>query len=304
MILRDGEVAFEHSYGYRDFPLQLPADRNTVYLLGSLTKPLTAACIMQLVAEGSLDLEEELSAYFPEYEKVQNVRVSHLLCHMSGIADYWNRVGISSIDYTDPYAIFDFIMTHDLQRAPGSQFQYANSNYIILGILIEKITGQPYAERLKTTVLSPLRMQRTGIIPDNNGFSNVAVGYMRTIPDAKEAAKPEQTIIFGNAYSAGGLYSTAADLVRLDAALNENTLFPESIKKEMWLPRSNAYGYGWYVGDQKVWHGGDICGFSTRLTKYLDSGITVIILNNVDGKKEHHIGHYADIIEEAIRRSL
>lgn len=223
-----------------------------------------------------------------------------MLAQTSGMPEYWNRVGISSIDYTDANAIFDFIQSFELIRKPGEAFRYCNSNYLVLGMLIEKVTGQTYLKYAKTHIFDPLGMKRTGAIPGHHRFDGAAVGYMRMKPDVKRAALPENTVIMGNMHGAGCIYTCANDLMRFDAALNGNVLLPEEKKQEMWKEHAQGYGYGWFVTDRGVWHGGDCCGFSSRYTKYLREGVTVVALNNVDGKKESHMGHYSQRIEACI----
>ena len=143
LSVRQGvDVLFEGGYGYADFEGQSRATGDTIYLIGSMTKPITATCVMMLERQGLLAFDDGITRYFPDYSIADGVMVKHLLAQTSGIPDYWNAVGISSIDYTDANAIFDFIKSFELIRRPGEAFQYCNSNYMILGLLIEKITGQ------------------------------------------------------------------------------------------------------------------------------------------------------------------
>jgi len=301
LLIKNGEdILYDKGFGYSNYAGNQLQNRETIYLLGSLTKSFTAICVMMLVHEKIIKLTDKLISFFPDYTESANISVSNLLCHSSGISDYWNRVGISSIDYTDEYAIFDFIKSFELINEPDKNFQYCNSNYLILGILIEKVTGIKYEDFLSNKIFSPLAMKRSGIIPKHHLFDDVAVGYMRLKPDVKEAAKPENTVIFGNMLGAGCIFSTVNDLIKFDNALNHNILLPDEIKKDMWKPKCDNYGYGWFVSENIVLHGGDIVGFSVRFTKYLKENITVIAINNVDGKRESHMGHYSELIEGCI----
>ena len=301
LSVKQGEtLLFEGGFGYADVQNDVRATGDTIYLIGSMTKPITATCILMLENQGLLSLDDTITSYFPDYSAVERVTVRHLLTQTSGLPDYWNRVGISSIDYTDANAIFDFIKTFELVCKPGEAFQYCNSNYLVLGMLIEKITGETYLEYARAHLFDPLEMHRTGVIPEHHACDNVAVGYMRMKPDVKRAALPENTVIMGNMHGAGCIYTCANDLMKFDAALNNNRLLPEPKKLEMWKRHTHGYGYGWFVTDHAVWHGGDCCGFSSRYTKYLRENITVVALNNVDGKRESHMGHYSQRIEACI----
>jgi CubicO group peptidase (beta-lactamase class C family) len=147
LSVKQGEtLLFEGGYGYADVQNDVRATGDTIYLIGSMTKPITATCIMMLENQGLLSLDDTITSYFPDYSAADRVTVRHLLTQTSGLPDYWNKVGISSIDYTDVNAIFDFIKTFELVCKPGEAFQYCNSNYLVLGMLIEKIMGETYLE--------------------------------------------------------------------------------------------------------------------------------------------------------------
>ena len=204
LSVKQGETPlFEGGFGYADVQNDIRATGDTIYLIGSMTKPITATCIMMLENQGLLALDNTITSYFPDYSAADRVTVRHLLAQTSGLPDYWNRVGILSIDYTDVNAIFDFIKFFELVYNPGDAFQYCNSNYLVLGMLIEKITGETYLEYAKAHLFDPLEMHRTGVIPKHHACDNVAVGYMRMKPDVKRAAMPENTVIMGNMHGAG-----------------------------------------------------------------------------------------------------
>ncbi len=300
LIRRGEEELFSKGYGFADCTTGSNFDRDTIFLIGSLTKAFTAVSILMLEMQGLLNTDDCLGKYFPQYHKASKVTIGQLLSHTSGIPDYWNRVGISSIDYNDAYDIFRFIMDFDLTETPGETFRYCNSNYLILAILIETITGMSYEAFIRTNILSPLHMTRTGLIPEHHRFDRVATGYKMLLPTPKEAAKPENTIIFGNMLGGGCLYSTASDLAKFGTALFEGRLLSPGSLEKMMKPNLGEYGYGWFIESNKVWHGGDIVGFSTRMTRFLSDGTLVIMLCNVDGKKEAHMGHFSKLIEDCI----
>ncbi len=300
LIQKGGEELLSKGCGVADCTTGSSFDRDTIFLIGSMTKAFTAVSILLLETQGLLNTDDCLGKYLPQYHKASKVTIGQLLSHTSGIPDYWNRVGISSIDYNDAYDIFRFITDFDLAETPGETFRYCNSNYLILAILIETITGISYEAYIKENILSPLNMHRTGVIPDHHRFDRVATGYKMLLPTPKEAAKPENTIIFGNMLGAGCLFSTASDLAKFGTALfNGNLLSPGSLEK-MFKPNLGGYGYGWFTESGKVWLGGDIVGFSTRMTRYFSDGTMVIALCNVDGKKEAHMGHFSKLIEDCL----
>ncbi len=300
LIQKDEEELLHKGFGVSDCTTGADFDRDTIFLIGSMTKVFTSVSILMLEMQGLLNTDDCLGKYMLQHHKASNVTIGQLLSHTSGIPDYWNRVGISSIDYNDANDIYRFIMDFELAEKPGEMFRYCNSNYLILAILIETITGMSYEAFLRENILSPLHMHRTGVIPDHHQFDRVAIGYKTLLPMPKEAAKPENTIIFGNMLGAGCLFSTASDLAKFGSALFDGKLLSSGSLEKMLKPNLGGYGYGWFIERDKVWLGGDIVGFSTRMTRYLSDGTMVITLCNVDGKKEAHMGHFSSFIEECL----
>jgi CubicO group peptidase (beta-lactamase class C family) len=297
LIQKREEVLFSKGYGFADCAAGEKFDHDTIFLIGSLTKVFTSVCILMLEMQGLLNTDDCLEKYLPQYHKASKITIGQLLSHTSGIPDYWNRVGISSIDYNDAYDIFRFITDFDLTETPGKTFRYCNSNYLILAILLETITGMSYEAYISRNILSPLNMRRTGVIPDHHRFDRVATGYKTLLPAPKEAAKPENTIIFGNMLGVGCLFSTASDLAKFGTALFAVKLLSPASLEKMLKPNLDGYGFGWFIESNKVWHGGDVAGYSTRLTRYLSDGTMVIMLSNADGKKEAHMGHFSKLVE-------
>lgn len=300
LMTKNGETLLSKGYGLADYAAGGAFDPDTVFLIGSLTKVFTSACVLMLQESGRLDIRDRVGKYLPQYKKGADVTIAQLLAQTSGIPDYWNRVGISSIDYNDATDIFRFVMDFDLIGTPGDAFCYSNSNYLILAIVIETITGMSYEAFLRQNILDPLEMRRTGCIPNHHRLKNVAVGYKTVLPYPKEAAKPENTIIFGNMLGAGCLYSSAGDLMKFCSALFEGRLLDRESMSALFSPNMGGYGYGWFIEKDKIWCGGDICGFSTRVTALRPGGTLIVTLCNSDGKKEAHMGHFSSLIERCL----
>jgi CubicO group peptidase (beta-lactamase class C family) len=290
LVADEKGVILKKGYGSANFEWQVPNTPDTKFRIGSITKPFTAVVILQLVAEGKLRLEDPITKHLPDYRKDTGSRVTiaHLLNHTSGIPSYTTSEFFKT-ESRNPFTVPDFVKkfcSGDLQFEPGTKYAYNNSAYFLLGAIIEKVTGQTYAQALQQRIFDPLGMKNTGYDVSATVLPKRASGYEMQPSGYANAAYLDMTI----PYAAGSLYSTVEDLYLWDRALYKDTLLPAELKQKMFTPTLNEYGYGWGVRPVKlsdgktelatIGHSGGINGFSTLLLRTPERKEVVILLDN------------------------
>lgn len=299
LVAHEGEVLLKKGYGWANMEWDIPNAPNTKHRLGSITKQFTAMLILQLAAEGKLDLQAPISTYLPYYpkEKGDKITTHHLLTHSSGIPNYTSFPGFFEEESRNPYTPEEFIkkfQDKELDFAPGSQYSYSNSGYFLLGVLIEKLSGKSYEEMLHDKILTTLGMNDTGFDHHEDILKNRATGYEKT----GNAFINSNYLDMSIPYAAGSLYSTVEDLYTWDQALYTNTLLSKEymelyFKPHMPVSGNYHYAYGWGVGKSPIGntkdsiviisHGGGINGFNTNIARSTADKSLVILLNNTGG---------------------
>ena len=302
LIAHNGKVVLRKGYGYANFELRSPNEADTKFRLASVTKQFTAMTVMQLVERGALRLDGTISEYLPDYPKEtgSKVTIHHLLTHTSGIPSYTDFPGFMRNQVRDPYRPQDFIKffkDSSLLFQPGERFAYNNSAYFLLGVIIEKVTGKPYAQVLAEQIFIPLGMKNTGYDVNARVLPKRAAGYQLNGDQLVNAPYIDMSI----PYAAGSLYSTVEDLLLWDNALYTETLAKKETINKIFTPHISAagpgvpnyYGYGWFLGKEQIGssadsvetieHGGGIFGFNTLMFRVPKSKTTIILLSNVTG---------------------
>lgn len=286
LIARDGKPVLREGFGLANREWDVAVTPDTEFRLGSITKQFTATAILQLVEQGKIGLDDPISKYYavapPAWSKVT---IRHLLTHRSGIPSYTDAPDffskVSKIDRT-PEEIIALTRDQPLHFEPGSKFEYDNSGYILLGYVVEKVSGQKYADYLREHIFKPLGMDHTGYEVSEELLRHRASGYALE-PDG--TVHNAQYIAMTLPYAAGSLYSNVDDLLAWDQALYaEKPLKPASMA-DMYTDHGDHYGYGWDVREtdgRRQWsHGGGINGFHTFIARYPDQKLTVIVLSNI-----------------------
>jgi CubicO group peptidase (beta-lactamase class C family) len=308
-IVKNGEIALVRGYGLASEELQAPATADTVYEIGSMTKQFTAAAIMMLAEQGKLALSDPLSKFLKDIpETWKPITLRQLLNHTSGIKNY-TEVGSFLALARNPHTateIVKLVRDAPLEFTPGSRFSYSNTGYYLLGLVIEKASGQSYMSFLTERILTPLGMTATrdsdpaAVIPHRScGYS--WLGSLNNRPLIQPSA----------AFSAGELVSTVGDLAKWDAALCSNRILPQAQLKRMWTSgkttagQPTGYGFGWAVGKINghtlVEHGGGTAAFSTIISRFPDDKLTVIVLTNLADASTPAIAHgIASLIDPAL----
>jgi len=271
--------------GFADVEAKTRNKRETKFLIGSLTKPFTAIAMMQLVEKGLVYLEAPLSTYLPDYphDVAGKVTIHDLLAHRSGIPDI---VGIPEFakeaqNSITPAEIVDFFEARPLDFEPGQKYAYSSSNYILLGLVVEAISGITWEEYIEKHICGPLGMNSTGVFYDYANRSDFAKGH---VPSPAGSLVKAGMIHPSRGYAAGALASTVDDLYKLHRALYDTSLLSTASVKAMLAQHSPSYGYGWIVDDfgghKLTAHGGGAPGYVSMMQRWIDDSVCVIVLSD------------------------
>ncbi|HEX8154005.1 MAG TPA: serine hydrolase domain-containing protein, partial [Thermoanaerobaculia bacterium] len=246
-------VVHKKGYGYANFEWEIPNAPDVRFRLGSITKQFTSMVVMQLVAEGKIALGAPVTTYLTDYRKDTGDRVAirHLLNHTSGIPSYTGLPGFFANEVRNAYEPAAFIRKWtmgDLEFEPGTQWKYNNSGYFLLGAIIEKVTGKPYAEAVQERIFGPLGMKASGYDLARPLIRKRANGYQLSGGQYVNAPYLDMTI----PYAAGSLYSTVEDLYLWDRALYTDKLLKAELKTQMFTPVLHDYGFGWVINKVKL----------------------------------------------------
>ena len=302
VVIKDGRAVFQRGYGVTDLRTLHRIDEHTNFRLASVTKQFTAMAIMLLVHDGKLRYDESLTEIFPEFPAYgKTITVRHLLNHTSGLLDYEDLMAKQYGNTPDDQIpqIHDAGVLTLLEKAKttnfpaGTRWQYSNSGYCVLAMVVEKVSGQPFGQFLHDRIFVPLQMTNTVAYENGkNEVSNRAYGHTPDGNSFRETDQSSTSATLGD----GGIYTSLADMARWDAALERHTLLSE---KEM-QPALSAvhptsapaeenghtvsYGFGWFVdpykGHERMWHYGETVGFRTSIQRFPKDHLTVIVLAN------------------------
>lgn len=246
-------IILKKGYGYADFDNRIKNTTETQFRMGSITKQFVATIIMKLVEAGKINLDDPLTKYIPEYrhDTGDRITIHQLLNHTSGIHSYTNVPGwwqdSTKFRFTKDHMI-KYAHSGDLEFEPGTQYNYNNTGYYLLGVIAEKVSGIPYEQLLKEWIFEPAGMTSTGIEREENPPSNLAQGY---VPQGMNFVKDEY-FYMPNALGAGDVYSTVEDMYKWDRLLYGDEFVSKDAKKKMWHPYLEDYGYGWVIMNENA----------------------------------------------------
>ena len=307
-VITKDEVLIAKGYGQSNVEHRVPVTRETVFESGSVGKQFTAAAIMLQVEDGKLALEDSITKYFTDApESWRPIQVRHLLTHTSGIPDYTVRDFDYRRDYTeDELATMAYQL--ELEFEPGARWNYSNTGYVLLGILIHKVSGRFYGDVLKDRVFVPLGMTTARIISEEDIVPNRAAGYRLVdgVLKNQEWVAPKL-----NTTADGSLYLSVLDFVAWDRGLRKNAILtPQSwsqVHTSVTLKsgKTYPYGFGWQLGESsgKPWyrHGGAWQGFTSVISRYLADDLTIVVLANLaDANPERFVDGIATILNPQI----
>ena len=295
-VVRDGRIVKAKGYGVANVELAVPVTPRSVFQTGSVGKQFTAAAVMMLVEEGRVGLDDSIPKYFPEAPPSwKAVTVRQLLTHTSGIADYGGEestMGKGVIDFRRDYTEDELIRTFapmPPEFAPGEKFSYSNTGYVLLGVLIHRVTGKFYGDFLQERIFRPLGMTATRIISEADIIPDRSSGYRLVNGQLKNQEWVSSSI---NTTADGALYTNVLDLAKWDAALYTERLLKRASFDQMWSPvklnsgETYPYGFGWRItsvnGHRLLGHGGAWQGFTMSISRYVDDRVTIVVFTNLD----------------------
>lgn len=299
------DFLWKKGFGYADMEHKIPAKPETLYRLASISKPITAIGILNLMEDGKLNLDDEVQKYVPYFPRKRwPVTIRHLLGHLSGISHYRNydEEGHFKTHFTTEESIGVF-KDWELEAEPGTKYIYTTYGFNLLGAVIEGASGKTYADYMRENVWKPLRMNSTRMDIADTIIPNRARGYRRIGGDVKNC----EFVDISSRFAGGGMLSTAVDLVNLARSLDENKVLSEKTQKMMYTSmvtkdgRVTEYGMGWGIdyiqGFWNVSHSGGQAGTSTYLLRFPKEKFAVAVTCN---EESQNTSRYAFLISSLI----
>jgi CubicO group peptidase (beta-lactamase class C family) len=304
LVARNGSIVFEQAYGLANREKKTPNQIDTQFRIGSMNKMFTAVCILQLVQAGKIQLSDAFGKYLTDYtnkEMASKVTIEHLLTHTGGTGDFFgpefdkHRLELKTLqDYVKLYE------NRALAFEPGSRFEYSNYGFLLLGAVVEKVTGQSYYDYVREHVYQPAGMTSTDSLPENEAVARRSVGYMKEGPGP--ATDNRDTLPYRGT-SAGGGYSTVEDLFKFATALENHKLLDAAHTDMLWSGKvetgrgGDKYGFGFFDtaegGLECFGHGGGAPGMNGDLKICPKPGYIIAVLANVDPPAAQRASNFA-----------
>lgn len=289
LAMIDGKIILRKGYGMANLELGIPIKPEMVFRIGSITKQFTAVAIMKLVEQGKLSVTDDITKYLKDYPTHgHKITIHHLLNHTSGIKSYTNVKKMWSLMRKDMTVkeLIDFFKTQPMDFAPGERYLYNNSGYVLLGAIIEKVSGKSYETYIDENIFKPLGMNSSYYGSSTRIIPLRASGYKKEKNEFKNADYLSMTL----PYAAGSLLSTVDDLHRWYQALEAGKVLSQKSLEQMYTPtklnngKTQNYGYGWSLGtsfgEKTIEHGGGINGFTTDALRVPEKKVFVTVLTN------------------------
>ncbi|MBJ6108824.1 serine hydrolase [Hymenobacter sp. BT523] len=295
LVADHGNILLQKGYGLANREQNRANSADTKFRIGSLTKQFTAALVLQLVDKGRLRLDGHVADYLPDYPQPAGGQITlhQLLTHTAGLPNYTAQPSFASAVMRTPHTptqLVALFSTLPLEFAPGTQYHYSNSNYVLLGAIIEKVTGKPYAQVFQDNIAGPLKLKATSVDVQEPADARRAAGYETSPNGLVPAPALDMTV----PYAAGAITSTAPDLYRWSQALDGNRVLSPASKKLLFTPLKNHYACGWIVYKAKIGaeadstltqeHNGRINGFSSYLVRVPQRQQVIVLLDNHGGE--------------------
>lgn len=302
LVAKDGNILYKGAFGEADITSKRPLTVNSVFNLASVSKPITAMAILSLVQEEKVNIDDSVKLWIPELP-YEGVTIRHLLNHTSGLPDYldlfeqhWNKSEIA-----DNHNLLEYLITYtpECLFEPNQRVEYSNTGYILLAIIIERVTNLSFSEFLQNRFFTPLGMKNTkaiGIRRENVEIPDYAFGYVYDVYSGKhiladDFEESKMVTYLDGMLGDGGVQSTVYDLYLFEKALSSGELINKDLLKQAYrapiteMETPFKYGFGWILEEdsdkgQIIWHSGGWPGYSTSLRRFIDKNIVIIILRN------------------------
>jgi len=306
LVVRNGQPVFRRGYGITDLRSIRPIDAETNFRIASFSKQFTAACIMLLVRDGKLHYDDHLTDFFPEVPAYgKSITVRNLLNHTSGLPDYedllmqkYPNTPEEKIPQILDAGVLKLLEQQTAAKFPaGSKWEYSNSGYVLLALIVEKVSGEPFGQFLHDRVFVPLKMTNTlAYEKGKNEVPHRAYGHTKLGQSEKDGWRETDQSSTSATLGDGGIYTSIDDLAQWDRALREHTLLSEAEMQPALTPVKPtggpatspegpvSYGFGWhlepYRNHKRMSHDGETMGFRTTIQRFPDDNLTIIVLAN------------------------
>ena len=287
LVAKKGQIIFENYRGYFDLQKKDSLNEHSAFHLASVSKTFTAMATLKLVEQGKLKLDDDVKLFFPNFP-YNGITIRMLLSHRSGLPNYlyfMQQLGWDVKQFSDNNDVLNYLIQYQppLTHQPGTRFSYCNTNYTLLGLIIEKVSGKSYAEFLQHNFFTPLKM--------NDTYVFTMADEQKAMPSYDWRGRKEGLTFLDKGFGDKNIYSTARDLLKWDQALYTNQIFTAQTLEEAFTPYSNEkagiknYGFGWRMniypnGKKIIFHGGWWHGNNTMLMRLVQDSTTIIILGN------------------------
>jgi CubicO group peptidase (beta-lactamase class C family) len=304
IVIANGKVLFKKSYGLANVESKIAATPNTNYRLASVSKQFTAMAIMILADRKKLSYDDTLASFFPGFPDYgKQIKIRHLLNHSSGLIAYEDVMDDNATVPLSDQDVLELMKRQDHTHfPPGSSYRYSNGGYVLLGLIVEKVSGIPFPEFLRQNIFAPLGMNHTVFYPREGlsdeahrayGYSQRDGAFVRTDQSLTSSTRGD-----------GAIYSSVVDLYKWDQALHKGRLVKPATLQEAFtagakVDDDTGYGFGWFIqnrrGSKTVWHSGNTIGCSQFIRRYLDRNFTIIVQAN---RNNAPLAELVDKIEE------
>ncbi|HKR60134.1 MAG TPA: serine hydrolase domain-containing protein [Pyrinomonadaceae bacterium] len=304
IVIDNGKVLFKKAYGLANIESKIAATPNTNYRLASVSKQFTAMAIMILADRKKLSYDDNLASFFPGFpEYGKQITVRHLLNHSSGIIAYEDVMDDNATVPLTDQDVLELMKGQDHTNfPPGSAYRYSNSGYVLLGLIVEKVSGISFPEFLRQNIFLPLQMNHTVFYgrEDRSDESHRAYGYSQR---GEAFVRTDQSLT-SSTRGDGAVYSSVSDLYKWDQGLHRSRLVKRQTLQQAFtsgiqVDEDTGYGFGWFIekrhGLRTVWHSGNTIGCTQFIRRYLDRKLTIIVQAN---RNDAQLGPLAEKIEE------
>lgn len=313
LIAKDNQLIFKRAFGLSNVKKKRPIETDMIFQIGSMTKQFTSAAILQLVEQRKIALDDPIQnyvAYFPEKE--YPITLHHLLSQTSGIPEFFDideeEIYLLSQEHT-PEQLISYYKEEPLVFEPGTKFQYSNSNYPLLGVVIEQVSGMPLQEYLRLNIFEPLAMSATSLwYTDDTKKKRIAKGYR----SYQGELMPSPKVVGSVPYAAGAIVSTVDDLYQWNRAIKDRTFLSDFVVEHLTTEKQTSsgtgtgYGYGFFIkellGHKTIQHGGLLYGFSSYGLYLPEEDLFVCILSNKSFERTEEVANYlaSVVLEEPL----
>ena len=290
LVAKKGEILTKKAVGMSNYELNVKNDLSTKFSIGNITNQFTAAAILQIEDKGFINIEDSISKYIPNYPKGDSITLSQLLNHTSGIpnfTDFEDYNSVARLNFS-LQKIIDSFKSKPLEFTPGSKYKYSDSNYILLGYIIEKVSGKKYFDYINDNILKPLKMNGTGLLENEKLIKGRASGYtLDSTGNIKNTLYQDPSRL----YSSTGLYSNIEDLYLWDRSLYENkVLNKKASAKFLAAEEGKKNNFSWELdssaGHKVTFQDNTIKGYSGSICRFTKDDSTIIILSNISMEKQ------------------